>query len=193
MKKTATLLSILFIGFYAQAESMPQTKSATQVESVQAEVDPEKTGFFSFNLGGEVIPANSFEYYTSVVGLAFGGKISQHSSFRAGIKATIARIEQSFLTFQYGYSFIEGSQWVPGADVALLIGFKKDPEKEKERIFKVSTLSVGAELGPYLKAHISRSHALLLRVGVTYDTSTDDEFDLTNLRIYLNLGLQWYL
>ena len=187
MQKIA-ILSILFIGLYAQAESIPQAEPTAQTASAQVETDQEeKAGFFAFNLGGEVVPANSLEYYTSVIGLTFGSKISQNSSFRAGIKATIAKIEQSFLTFQYGYSFIESSKWVPGADVALLIGFKKDYEKE------VSILSAGFELGPYLKAHISRSQALLLRVGVTYDTSTDKEFDLTNSRIYLNLGLQWYL
>ena len=176
MKKI--LLSMVFISFYAQAEL------------VQVEADPEKTGFFSFSLGGEVLPAQDFLYKTPTIGIKFGGKISQQSSFEAGLKIKILDIEHSFLAFQYGYSFIEGSQWIPGIDVALLVGFKRDFNKKEEE--NTYTLAGGVELGPYLKTFISKSHALLLRTGVTYDTSTDDDFDLTNSRVYLNLGLQYY-
>ena len=179
MKKI--ILSIFFIiGFYAQAEL------------VQVEADPEETGFFSYTLGGEVLPAQDFLYQTPTASITFGGKISQQSSFEAGLKIKIMEIQHSSLAFRYGYSFIKGSQWIPGIDVVLLVGFKRSFYKKKEETENEYTLAGGAELGPYLKTFISKSHALLLRVGVTYDTSTDDDFDLTNSRVYLNLGLQYY-
>ncbi len=195
MKFISILFFLIFsTTLYAQAEEpKPQSESQPQTErTLQNEPMPEKenTGFFYINLGGEVIPADNFEYHTSVVGIHFGGLISQQNAFRAGLKITTAKVEHSFLSFQYEYSFTDSSQWILGIDAALLVGFKSEYNKEKEE--DIYTIGGGFELGPYLRAFISKSHALLLRAGVTYDTSTDDEFDLNNSRAYLNLGIQWY-
>lgn len=181
MKKI--MWSILFIGLYAQAESTSNTESISETESAQEKMEKEKTGFFSFSLGGEVIPTNEFEHHTTVIGIKFGSQISQKSSFETGLKVTTTKVEQSFLTFQYGYSFINNSRWMPGLDAALLLGLK-----EEEDVYK---LSGGFELGPYLKTFISKSHALILRGGITHDINISDT--LSQLRIYLNLGVQWYL
>ena len=181
MKKLyAILLSLFFVASYAQAESM-----MPQMEPTKANTEQEDTGFFSFGLGGEVIPADRLAYYTTVLALSYGGVISEQSSFNAGVKITPEKLESSFLALRYAYSFIKGRKWIPGIDVSLLLGFSYDNLNQYR-------LSGGFELGPYLKTFISTSHALLLRAGVTYDTSTANDFDLTDSRAYLNLAVQWY-
>lgn len=199
MKKI--LLSILcstflFISFYTQADTKTDnTKTDTKEPSIPAMDSPsssyEKTGFFHFSLGGEVSPQDDFEYHTTIITIKFGGIISQQNSFNAGIKFTTHKIEHSFLVFQYSYDFIDGTKWVPGVDATLLLGFKRYDTDEDTYEYKYK-LSAGFELGPYLKTFISRSHALLLRAGATLDTSTEGSLDLTESRIYLNLGFQWY-
>ena len=209
MKKShVILLSLFFITPYAQAEVMPQQAEVMpQTESTQAYTQQEEnTGFFSFGLGGEVIPADYFSYYTTVVNFRYGGIISERSSFTAGLKLTTHNITNSFLAFQYAYSFTEGHKWVPGIDISLLIGFQREADN---RVIPLSDnlgpgyilykkpayhLSGGLELGPYLKTFISKSHALLLRTGVAIDTTTlvEDGFDGTDFRAYLNLAIQWY-
>ncbi|MDE0119962.1 MAG: hypothetical protein OXM55_08160 [Bdellovibrionales bacterium] len=190
------LLSLFFIAPYIQAEIMPQ------MESTRAYTEQEEnTGFFSFGIGGEVIPADYFSYYTTVFNFRYGGIISKQSSFTAGLKLTIHNVTHSFLAFQYLYSFTEGHKWVPGIDISLLIGF----QRAKPPLFMASShkvvsfiedeyhLSGGLELGPYLKTFISKSHALLLRTGVTIDTTTwKDGPCWTDFRAYLNLAIQWY-
>ena len=57
--KKIIILPILFIGFYAQAESISQAEPTAQAESAQVETDrEEKTSFFSFSLGVEIIQEN---------------------------------------------------------------------------------------------------------------------------------------
>ena len=185
-----TLLCIFCTTVYAQTESSSQIDSSSQMQSVQVNQDDEKTGFFSLNIGGEVTPSEKFAYHTTVVGLNFGGLITQQHTFNAGLKFTTARIESSFLTFNYAYSFIKGRQWIPGVDISLLIGLRQTYDTIKNE--NVYLPSIGGELGPYLKTFISRSHALILRAGVTHDTNTEGDFDFQDLRMYLNLGVQWY-
>ena len=182
MKKLyAILLSLFFVVSYAQADAMPQ------VEPTLTNTEQEDTGFFSLGLGGEVTPKQYFAYYTTVVSLRYGGVISEQSSFNAGVKITPEKMHSSLLALQYAYSFIKGRKWIPGIDVSLLVGFTA-----QWGYTTTYTLSGGFELGPYLKTFISKSHALLLRTGITYDTSTASDFDLTDSRVYLNLVIQWY-
>ena len=53
-------------------------------------------------------------------------------------------------------------------------------------------LAGGFELGPNLKTFISKSYALILRAGITYDVSTNEVFDLVETRAYLSLGIRKY-
>ena len=193
-KSNIILLSLFFITPYIKAEMMPQMEPS--------QVTTEKTGFFSFGIGGEVIPADSFIYYASVLNVRYGGILSKQSSFTAGLKITTHNITNSFLAFQYAYNFIESHKWVPGIDVSLLLGFHGREEYSNlethsgfsHYVFNNDYYpSVGLELGPYLKTFISKKHALLLRTGVTIDTTTwNDGFDGTDFRAYLNLAIQWY-
>ena len=74
-------------------------------------------------------------------------------------------------------------------DFTLLIGSKSRGGSEGREY----NLAGGFELGPYLKASISKTYALLLRAGVSYDAVIDDDyFDPAKLKPYLTLGLQWY-
>ena len=191
--KKIVILPILFIGFYAQAESIPQAEPTIQTESVQTESDQEKTGFFSFSLGGEVTPNNFINYHSTTVDIKFGGKISQHSSFGAGVKITTG--PDYLFAFQYVYNFIKSNQWIPGVDFSLLVGpsildFTYDHEDDSSGF----PLTGGFEFGPHLKTFISKSHALLLRTGVTILVSKNNRDDdiYASTRIYLNLGFQWH-
>ena len=184
MKKV--LLSIIFFtGFYAQAESVVQT------ESVQVKDEQEKTGFFSFNLGGAVISEN-FNYHSTTVDIKFGGKISQHSSFGVGVKIT--SLDYLF-TFQYIYNFTKSEQSIPGVDFSLLVGPNTSVfNYDKDDNHIGFPLTGGFEFGPHLKTFISKSHALLLRTGVTILVSKNNRDDdiYASTRIYLNLGFQWH-
>ena len=185
MIKKITILSTFFIGSYIQAESM------------QIKTDQENTAFFSISTGGEVVPANDFKYRFTTVDIKFGREVSQHSSFAAGLTVPTSEIQHSFLVFQYAYSFIKDSQWIPGIDISLLIGFQNEGDgPPRFELFGGARdayfLAGGFELGPYLKTFISKTYALFLRAGVSYDQNVVDDFDLTDSRIYLNLGIQRY-
>lgn len=180
MKKI--LLSILFIGLYAQAESMPQAESIPQTESM-LKVESEKTGFFSISLGGEVIPLDNFTVDAIVTNITFGGKISEQSFFEVGVKL----VDNGGLLFRYGYSFMKGRHWIPGVDITLLasIGYNGAFEKPWR-------LSGGLELGPYLKTFISNSYALFVRLGMAHYAVIGENIDIEKFRTYLNLGIQWH-
>ena len=199
--KQIYLLALLFIfsiSAYAQEEASPQKEAPSQYD--------EKTGFVTVNLGGEITPVDGLKYYSTIIGLKAGGLIAQRQSFNAGLKLFTSQIADSFLYFNYAYSFTGGRQWIPGMDISLLIGLNTVKEKTEERssrLFKEEKdylyeysyyPTIGLELGPYLKTFISNSFALLLRTGVTHSINTNDveDFDIRELRVYLNLGVQWY-
>ena len=185
---------VFFIASYAQAESTlqtestPKTKPTLQVESIQAETEQKKTNIFSLSLGGEVSLSDNFAYNTSTMDITFGGITSKQSFFQAGVKLYTNDIGASLFTLRYGYSFIEGRQWVPGVDISLLAGARYSYFNNKHKFI----LGGGFELGSYLKIFISKSHALVLRTGITYATNTESDFDLTDSKAYLNLGIQWH-
>ena len=202
MKKIIILL-ILFIGFYAQAESISQAEPTAQAESAQVETDrEEKISFFSFSLGVEVIQKNDLTH-AKTLDMKFGGNISQHSSFGAGVKITSDN--HLLLGFQYAYSFTKDKKWIPGMDFSLLIGYQISTTPRERKYLTTgykhpytsnkNNFVNNFELGPYLKIFISKSHALLLRTGISGYNSTDSFFHsdfIKKSKIYLNLGLQWY-
>ena len=171
---------VFFIASYAHAESM------LQMEPMNTE--QENTGFFSISLGGETIPLDDFLYDATVVNITFGGNISKQSFFEAGIKL----INNGGLVFRYGYSFMEGRQWIPGVDVSLLANINYSWDNYNKGKLKVGT---GLELGPHLKTFISKSFALLIRTGVAHYVVFGKDFknfDIAKFRLYLNLGIQWH-
>ena len=188
MKLISLIFSFaFFITSYAHAESMPQmestpqTKPTSQIESVNT--DQKKTGFFSISIGGEAIPLDNFAFDAIVSSITFGGTLSKQSSFEAGIKL----VDNGGLLFRYGYSFMEGQQWIPGVDITLLVSAGYAPSLEEPW-----TVRGGFELGPYLKTSISHSHTLFVRTGVAHYAAVGEDFDIEEFRMYLNLGIKWY-
>ena len=135
--------------------------------------------------------------------MKFGGNISQHSSFGAGVKITSDN--HLLLGFQYAYSFTKDKKWIPGMDFSLLIGYQISTTPREHKCLTTgykhpstsnkNNFVNNFELGPSLKICISKSHALLLRTGISGYNSTDSFFHsdfIKKSKIYLNLGLQWY-
>ena len=185
-----TSLCIFCTTVYAQTESSSQVDTSPQMQSVQVNQNNDEKAFFSIDLGGEVTPAYNLRYNSTVIGLKVGGLISQQQTFNAGLKITTARFASSFLSFNYAYSFVKGRQWIPGVDISLLVGLNEEKKSSDYSYYP----TIGLELGPYLKTFISNSFALLLRSGVTHSINTNaaGDFDFRELRLYLNLGVQWY-
>lgn len=190
MKQTF-LLALLFI-FSMSAYTQEETPSQNEESPSQ---NNEKTGFISVDLGGEVTPAYNLEYYSTVVGVKIGGIIAEQHSFNAGLKLLTTQIAGSFLSFNYAYSFIKGRKWIPGIDISLLAGLNRVETNNKDGYYDSSYYpTIGLELGPYLKTFVSNSFALLLKGGVTHSINTNDanDFDIRELKVYLNLGVQRY-
>ncbi len=207
MKHLFTLLSLVLLIGPAQAEESKQSsvpevkkavvKSATPPSALQQLKTAEyknqlsqtargTTGFFSLSVGHESQPVYYFKYYSTSLSFRYGGYFSEQHGFEAGIKTSIR--EYLMITLKYNYDFTRDSKWVPGLDMALLVGMSGDYHKLGRN------LVAGGEIGPYIKTFISRSHALFLRTGVTYDTSGLNEggLHLPDFRLYLNLGIQWH-
>lgn len=191
MKLISLIFLLIFsITSYAQEESVSQTESQLQTEPtphsepMQKKAEKEKTGFFSVSIGGEVLPVDNFVIDAIVSSITYGGTLSKHSSFEAGVKL----VDNGGLLFRYGYSFTKGRQWVPGVDVTLLISAAYGGS------YNIDSwrLKGGFELGPYLKTFISRSHSLFVRTGVAHYATMGDDFDIAKFRMYLNLGVKWH-
>ena len=220
MKKLHIIMVVFFMSFYAQAESSSATEVKQQSNSPNWQ--NRKTGFFSGGIRSEFTPSDEFLYYDSSVNLRYGHYISKHSFFEAGIDSNYLS-KPIFFHLKYGYDLIAMGRTIPGIDISLLVGVEKrknlgypsypykykniseeeyvrrveDYEKKSEEIreeeSKVS-LAVGFAVGMYVKTFVSRSAALVLRVGATHDTSSGlEDFDLLDTRMYMGLSVKWYL
>ena len=150
------------------------------------------TGFFSLSFQPEALPLKYLEYYDTSVNFAYGGYFNEQNGFTAGVRANMR--DGLFIMLKYNYDFITGSKWIPGMDISLLVGsynharYKKYNREAKPK----SWIDAGLEIGPYIKTFISRSHALVLRTGLAYDTSQLMVPNLSDIRLYLSLGIQWH-
>ena len=144
------------------------------------------TGFFSLSLGHIALPLRYFEYYDITLNFRYGGYVSEQSSFEAGVKFGIK--ESILVMLKYNYDFLSGKRWIPGLDIALLLG-RFGIYESRSRY-----LDAGLEVGPYVRVFISKSHALFLRTGVVVDTSRlHTHINIADeLKLYLNLGIQWH-
>ena len=142
------------------------------------------TGFFSLSIGHEALPIRSFAYHGTNISFRYGGYLSEQSGFEGGIRWGI--LDAWFIVLKYNYDWITHRRWTPGLDVSVMVGTY--PYRHSNRQW----LDLGLEIGPYIKSFISRSHALVLRTGLAYDTSLLTVPNLVDLRLYLSLGIQWH-
>ena len=49
------------------------------------------------------------------------------------------------------------------------------------------------ELGIHIKTFISESLDIMINPGITHDIGTHGDFDISEFRVFLTIGLRWYL
>jgi len=176
----------------------------SEVEKKVKDYNNKTIGFFSFGLGGSAMPLRGGVYYGSSVELRYGAYISNQSFFEAGVD--INTETSGNLHFKYGYDFIKGSKWVPGIDLSLLLGYNVSRDyRNYNDLLEISKeywvnnwyvnshsyISLGFAIGPYIKTYISDSKVLVLRTGIKH-TDGWSRFNIRDIRVYMNLAMQWY-
>lgn len=180
MKKIIITLLFIFIGTYAQADSYEKSS---------------KRGYLYIGVGSEFLPMNDFRYVGTPFDIKYGGYVSSQSFVEIGFSTrkstTAGEFDVMFgPNIKYGYDFIKDTQWVPGLDVSVLIGprWQTKASSEEGELF----LTIGFELGLYVRTFISRSHAIMLRSGISKGEEAFSDFDSKHLKTYLHVVVQWF-
>ena len=180
MKKVIILLSI-FIGLYAQAEYNHKT---------------DNRGYFYLNIGIEYLPMDNFKYTGTPFDFKYGGHVTQQSFIEAGITVrgpvNNRDSDSPFIgpSVRYRYEFYNNSQWIPGLDVALMIGTKSSSVTTAKEIDSSTFITIGSELGIYVRTFVSKSHSIMLRLGTTYFGKFWNNID--QLKLSTSVGIQWF-
>ena len=211
MKHLFTVISLVLMVWPATAEESTKVSTEVVQKAVTKSTSPpsmlnqlktaeyknqlsrtirDTTGFFSLSVGIETQPMYYFTHYSTSLSFRYGGYFSAQHGFEAGVKMSTQ--EYIMIMLKYNYDFIRDNKWVPGLDIALLVGTSYSGNKLSQ--LGKDSLDAGLEIGPYIKTFISRSHALCLRTGVAYDTSGRHQggLYLLDFRLYLDLGIQWH-
>ena len=166
---------------------------------VSAEEEEKRTGFFAIDFINEFTPADAFAYYDSSFDIKFGGELIPQNTVALGIRVPFEK--SGAVLLKYNYDFIRSGNWIPGVSVSALFGITPNEYiyaahnldiKAKKKRF----LTVGMNLGVFVKKFISRNIAVLIRTGISHELiSVKDPKGASDLTVnmYIGVGVRWHL
>ena len=188
-KITISLALIFFMGSY-----------------VSAEEGEKRTGFFAVDFINEFTPADAFAYYDSSFDIQFGGELIPQNTMALGIRVPFEK--SGAVLLKYNYDFIRSGNWIPGVSVSALFGITRrkggpiyishSSEAELKKLEERNRrfLTVGMNLGVFVKKFISRNIAVLIRTGISHELiSVKDPKGIDDLTVnmYIGVGVRWHL
>lgn len=169
-----------------------------------AEEGEKRMGFFAVDFINEFTPPDAFAYYASSFDIKFGGQLIPQNTMALGIRVPF---KSGVVILKYNYDFIRSGNWIPGISVSALFGISpqtqfplneemseaglKKFKKENQRF-----LTVGMNLGVFVKKFISRNIAVLVRTGISHELiSVKDPKGVDDLTVnmYIGVGVRWHL
>ena len=109
----------------------------------------EKNTFAALSFGSSFSPANKYNYSGTAGALTYGHRVTPQSFGVVGISLSDA-IDGGLL-FGYEQEFVSDGNWLPGANVSLLVGVAGKSNKSIWDDNYSPTLGLGADIGLFLK------------------------------------------